>query len=74
VDDVFFQVKNVAKILGVPKRRIIDITNVLESLKIIERAGCAKLKWCGFANLPQTIDILRSGTLAVQTRHVSNFS
>jgi hypothetical protein len=48
-------------------RRIFDITTVLESLKIVQHAGKAKLKWCGIAHLPQTIELLRTATFAVDT-------
>jgi hypothetical protein len=66
VDDVF-QAKNLAQKFGVPVRRIFDVTNVLEGLKIVQHAGKKKMHWCGFSHLPQTIDLLRTATFEVDT-------
>ena len=66
VDEVF-QATQLAQKLGVKRRRIFDVTNILESLKIIERIGSKNMKWCGLAHLPQTIDLLRTATLAEET-------
>jgi hypothetical protein len=66
VDDVF-QAAKLAQKLGVKSRRIFDVTNILESLKIIERIGSKNMKWCGLAHLPQTIDLLRTASLAEES-------
>ncbi len=62
-----FNQKNLAQKLGVKVRRVFDVSNVLESLKIIERIGSKNMKWFGIAHLPQTIDLLRTATLAEET-------
>jgi len=39
--------KEAAQILGVPKRRIYDITNVLQGIKLVDKSGKNRVNWVG---------------------------
>ena len=44
--------------LGVSKRRLYDVTNVLAGIGIIERSGKAKVKWIGSGNDEQNEQLM----------------
>jgi transcription factor E2F7/8 len=49
-----------ASLLGVERRRIYDIVNILESLSIVSRAGKNTYSWHGVQWLPVTLSTLRA--------------
>ena len=44
---VEIDLNEVEKKLGVSKRRLYDVINVLTGIGLVERCGKAKIKWCG---------------------------
>ena len=45
--DQSVDLNDLAKYLNVQKRRIYDITNVLEGIGLVEKTFKNKIKWCG---------------------------
>ncbi|KAJ0960400.1 hypothetical protein J5N97_001762 [Dioscorea zingiberensis] len=52
-----------AKQLGVERRRIYDIVNVLESVGILAKVGKNRYSWIGFAGIPDTLQELKGEAL-----------
>lgn len=56
-DGQLVDLKQAEKQLGVPKRRLYDISNVLSSVGVIERCGKSKVKWVGNQIGTQELDM-----------------
>eukprot|EP00775_Hariotina_reticulata_P003698 gene3698-3958_t len=55
---------DVANTLGVQRRRLYDIVNVLEALQMVNRSGKLTYRWEGTANLPYVLEMLHTDALA----------
>jgi len=54
-DGAIIQLEVVAGTLGVGRRRIYDIVNVLESLEVVQKGESGKYTWRGMTRLPQCV-------------------
>mmetsp|Transcript_33918 Transcript_33918/g.56057 ORF Transcript_33918/g.56057 Transcript_33918/m.56057 type:complete len:568 (+) Transcript_33918:39-1742(+) len=54
------ELESVADRLGVGRRRIYDIVNVLESLEIVQKGKSSRYNWLGMSRLPMCIQQLES--------------
>jgi hypothetical protein len=54
-----FQLDQATTELGVEKRRIYDIVNVLESINVVKKRAVSLFTWNGFDHLPETLKQLR---------------
>lgn len=54
-----FQLDQLTIDLGVEKRRLYDIVNVLESINIVKRRAASLFTWNGFDHLPSILNQLR---------------
>ena len=52
------ELESVASTLGVGRRRIYDIVNVLESLDVVQKDRASAYTWLGISKLPQCVDAL----------------
>ncbi|XP_063402675.1 transcription factor E2F8-like isoform X1 [Mytilus trossulus] len=59
-DSNVISLDEIAKDLGVERRRIYDIVNVLESVEIVSRIAKNKYAWHGKSNLPVTLAKLKA--------------
>mgnify|MGYP001410124691 CR=1 FL=1 len=55
------ELESVASTLGVGRRRIYDIVNVLESLDIVQKEKASSYIWLGISKLPTCVARLRTG-------------
>jgi hypothetical protein len=54
------QIDEAAKLMGVERRRIYDIINILEALYVVKRECKNRYKWCGFNRLPEVLAEIQS--------------
>ncbi|KFK25733.1 hypothetical protein AALP_AA8G152600 [Arabis alpina] len=54
-----FWIDDAAEILGVERRRIYDVVNILECIGIVARSGKNQYSWRGFREVPRVLDELR---------------
>ncbi|KAL0490085.1 hypothetical protein AKO1_009392, partial [Acrasis kona] len=57
--NVEFQLDRVSELLGVEKRRVYDIVNVLESVNIVKKKAVSLFVWNGFEHMPETLNQLK---------------
>ena len=60
----------VCSTLGVERRRIYDIVNVLEAVEVVVKKGKNQYAWFGFSRLPSAIEKIEKFTLNL--RHQVN--
>ena len=63
-DSDLIELEAVAPVLGVGRRRMYDIVNVLESLDVVQKDRASSYTWLGITQLPQCVVQLEAASAA----------
>ncbi|XP_041006187.1 E2F transcription factor-like E2FF isoform X1 [Juglans microcarpa x Juglans regia] len=64
-----FELDDAASKLGVERRRMYDVVNILESIRIIAKKGKNQYSWKGFGEVPRALEELKEDGMREKSNH-----